>query len=640
MRHARLVHIFALFILLGALAPRPGHAAPANPLPAADLGARLAAHHRDARAFDAVVVVPDSSAYIEAIARWTSALRFPVLIDDGTDAAREDIARFVRAYRPARALWWPGDGRVWAQAIEVRTQRIEDAHARANGAANADSLAAHWREKGFAPFGVAVGATTDPAWTALLALGAAHAQPIVWVDSLGGRIGTEVDEPSFIKVRDAVERALTERAIAWRGVGPGGGVDALTLCQNAPTKVPSGRGSLALTDALGRTADGARWAWAGQVVGAEARAAYTAMCSIFLRPGSAWLFNSYEQGGGFGAFAPRAAEEAFAQRGWRVEHDQRPRARLFDLRARARTPVDAGMVFVNSSGQRRWFRIQDEDAYASELPALRVPAIVHFVHSFSAQYLDDEASIAARWLAHGAYVYVGSVDEPTLQGFQPPDAVVSRLGAGAPMGAAIRLDSAPPWKINYFGDPLAQPLSAPPARVDGALELPDAAPLDERMRADLSENRIVGALRALVMLGRDEDAARLFVTLSSERPNALTPESARAGLWALHRLGRAEDILIAAGALPVKAFDDAATVDMLWRTVRGQLGAQPDSRAVALLRDRTRSDTLADDAIELVRAIRTLEGDAAADAFAAKIIAETRNERQRERLRRRLLDSQ
>ena len=53
-----------------------------------------------------VVIVPDPASYAEAVARWTPMAMFPVLIDDGSWAAQEDIARFVRGFQPESVVRW------------------------------------------------------------------------------------------------------------------------------------------------------------------------------------------------------------------------------------------------------------------------------------------------------------------------------------------------------------------------------------------------------------------------------------------------------------------------------------------------------------------------------------------------------
>lgn len=78
----------------------------ASLLPAQRLGARVRAMEHAWSALPVVVVVRDERSYVEAIGRWTPAVRYPVLLDDGRPASREAIARFVRAYRPERVVLW------------------------------------------------------------------------------------------------------------------------------------------------------------------------------------------------------------------------------------------------------------------------------------------------------------------------------------------------------------------------------------------------------------------------------------------------------------------------------------------------------------------------------------------------------
>ena len=70
-----------------------------------------------------VVIVPGGDSYIEAIAQWTPQARFPVLIDDGSARAREDIARFVRAFKPPQVVRWERAG----EAAATTRERIEGA---------------------------------------------------------------------------------------------------------------------------------------------------------------------------------------------------------------------------------------------------------------------------------------------------------------------------------------------------------------------------------------------------------------------------------------------------------------------------------------------------------------------------------
>src|SRR5262245_59910925 len=70
------------------------------------LGQRVLQVQHVASVCNTVVIVSDAPSYVGAIAKWTPVRKFPVLIDDGTPAARENIARFVRAFKPAHVVRW------------------------------------------------------------------------------------------------------------------------------------------------------------------------------------------------------------------------------------------------------------------------------------------------------------------------------------------------------------------------------------------------------------------------------------------------------------------------------------------------------------------------------------------------------
>src|SRR4051812_21537986 len=57
------------------------------------LGLRAEAVRRGWAAAPVVVIVSDPLSYVRAIGGWTLRSRYPVLLDDGSPSAREDIAR-------------------------------------------------------------------------------------------------------------------------------------------------------------------------------------------------------------------------------------------------------------------------------------------------------------------------------------------------------------------------------------------------------------------------------------------------------------------------------------------------------------------------------------------------------------------
>ncbi|MFG0274985.1 MAG: hypothetical protein ACF8QF_08005, partial [Phycisphaerales bacterium] len=84
-----------------------------------------------------VVLAPDAPTALDAIAMWTPAARFPVLIDDGSGQAREDIARFVRAFGPERVIAIPAPE---ARVALAPSSQVEQAYARVWGASGPDAI--------------------------------------------------------------------------------------------------------------------------------------------------------------------------------------------------------------------------------------------------------------------------------------------------------------------------------------------------------------------------------------------------------------------------------------------------------------------------------------------------------------------
>jgi len=72
-----------------------------------------------------VVIVDSAEAAAEALRGWKGLRRFPVLIDDGTLLAAENIARFVRAFEPAKIVRWsPETEPEWPEALQDRASEI------------------------------------------------------------------------------------------------------------------------------------------------------------------------------------------------------------------------------------------------------------------------------------------------------------------------------------------------------------------------------------------------------------------------------------------------------------------------------------------------------------------------------------
>lgn len=593
------------------------------------LGVRVEQVRRNLPVADAVMIVSEPTAYAEAIANWSIERRWPVLLDDGTDRSRENIARFIRAFEPSRVVRWTGSGRAWPDEPEKIREIVSESVARAWGAPNYIGLPARFSALGFAPPGIVALSALDPAWPAGLALAAGHGQIVLWTETEPTDLSGTLDHAVYQALDSRIQDSLAATGLDWNRTGDT--IDAVTLALNLPPKLETANGIVALTDAIGRFDGQLRYAWAGQITGTQSEAAYRAMCALFLQPSSAWLFNAYEPKEGFAAYSVGDAAEYLRSVGLTVDVDDYPASGLPEWRKRSARAVDAGLINVNTSGQRRFFELPGGRADAGEIPSLRRPALVHFIHSFSAQNVADVASIAPRWMDSGAYAYVGSVDEPTLAAFVRPNEFVQRMFAPAPLAAAARVSS-PAWKIAVFGDPLH--CFGPRAeRVTPASGFETAVDLEDELARHREAGRRVPVARILSMLGRDADLIGEFRSAMEQNAEDVPPELADAALWAFIRSGLVDGVHEALPRMSRPGRSDQATLDAIWQALRASLEApQPDNRAVAALMTVLRKRTYADDASAVADAARRLYGPAAARAVIERALESAPNARERERL--------
>ena len=140
--------------------------------PEVRLGLRVAAMEQQLRVIPDLVIVEDEAQYIEAIARWRLPVCFPVLIDDGTFEAREQIGQFARGFRPRSVVRWRTDEALMPNRDKV-PRFVEWAMARAWGLDDDHSeqthLLEHWEQLGMTPPGVIVADVDDRSWTAAVA---------------------------------------------------------------------------------------------------------------------------------------------------------------------------------------------------------------------------------------------------------------------------------------------------------------------------------------------------------------------------------------------------------------------------------------------------------------------------------------
>lgn len=603
----------------------PASSSPAatQPLPAPLILARRVDGVRAfAKLSNAVVIVRDSASYLDAIGHWTISNRFPVLIDDGTDSARENIARFVRGFQPAKVVRYamkdaaPGFPPTMSigdlQTTTARAWDVPKEHA------SLALLQQRWLQLKFEPPGMVLMQENDPAWTAAVALAAGRGQLIVGVTCPGG-----VDGAFNLADADELERTAAAAAeasgYAWRTLGDA--IDAITLCINCPDKLDTGKPGefFAITDRLGRDGrgieDGHRWAWCGHIFGNAQEAAYRAMCSLFISTHRAWVFDGYPVGEPWSFWDGTKAAKILREVGLTADLDDAPRQGAHDWRVRTARAVNAELILVNTKGNCDFFDLEPGRCFPGDVPVLNVPAAVHFVHSWSAQFPQARGTVGGRWLERGAFCYAGSVNEPYLQAFLPTPSVAGRLVSGAPFGAAVRQDNGKLWKVTTLGDPLFVTGKDIP-RVD-TLPLENTQEVGDGLRELLKAGKFEEAMTTLTLLGKDTEAAELVESLIKTKPDAVTPAVAALGVPALFRAGHNQGV--------VRIFDklgdrrtDPILRDMLWLAAYPLLGA-PDEPLLRTLHNTIRADAAGRDATVLAAAWERKNGRSSMDAMLADL---------------------
>lgn len=630
--------------------------------PAQKLGLRVNLLDRQTTVIPTVVIVPNEASYLAAIANWqtsaTGAIRYPVLIDNGTWASRTRIARFVRAFNPKSIMRWTaiGDDAAFPEDPLLRQLHIETAAAAAWGSTPHD-LDKKWTELGFTPPGVVVCNLKDPAWTAAVALSAGRGEPLIWAD-----LGYPGDPAGFIypPVADAFSASITKGVEAtgrsWNSLGDD--IEAVTLCMTTPTRVFLGDGDkrkfFALTDWIGRipptppalpvsantTSKRPRWAWCGQIMGDSARAAHDAMCALFLVPDRGWMLDGYPSSEPWNQFDISAAATQIEKIGVKcLVDDASGGATLDDLRRRASgirqsvaaAPADAGMgvdagfIAINTKGNADFFTLADGDAKPVDLPLLRRPAMAYIVHSFSAASPTKRPTVAGVLMDRGVYAYIGSVEEPYLNAFVPTPIAMTRLAVGYPWGAAGRIDGGDIWKLAVFGDPLLT-LGPPGKRAaTSAVPLRGATDVAAALPDQLKARDFESAMWTLAIVGRDRDASRLLAALAKDDPAACTPTVALAGLPSAFFTGDYPTFVLGARKAATVFEDDARVKregiaevrDMVWHAVSMSASKITESEA-DLLADYLRPDLLGRDTSDATRAAELVKGMGAGRAVRDK----------------------
>ncbi|MFI4894145.1 MAG: hypothetical protein ACIAQ0_12030 [Phycisphaerales bacterium JB058] len=597
--------------------------------PSFRLGIR-ALTHRHARQASPVLVIADSpESYVKAIAGWDERVIYPVLIDDGSWQSAENIGRFVRGFKPEKIVRLSGDeAETLPEDRAGRQEHFERTLASIWGQGRPDvagdevmtELVSHLQFAVHMPPGIVVADVNDPAWTAGLALAAGHAQPIMWYDrsKVYNLAGGTLSQAQSEDLLGAIELRLEELGMPWQGLGDT--IDAVTIAMNLPVKCNLDMGEknserFALTDVIGlhrslsspRMTNLQRWAWSGQIFGTEAEAAYRAMCSLFLQPSQAWIFDGYPSSDPWNAYDGTLTKENLAKANLPATLLDDPRNGVDSWHAATTQPLDADVVFVNTKGLAEYFDLEPGRAYAADVPVLDRPVAVSYVHSWSANRPDDPTTIAGSWFRAGAYMYVGSVHEPFLQAFIPTPIFALRLMGGLPWGVACRPDGASPvWKIAVVGDPLLA-IGAERPRAD-MREIEGGTELASEIREAVGEDDFARVIRTQAMLGQDAEIARLVSAMVREKSEMFTAEVARIAAMPAFRAHNKELLVECVLKLDKETLDKTGIGRALWHIAESDLRTSVDVKLASALERTIGGPSIVRDTERLAGAVEVAQG--------------------------------
>lgn len=412
------------------------------------------------KVLDQVCLVPDVASFLDALATWDRDQYFPILIDD-----TELAIRFLRAFRPARIIRIPRASPplepypLWDKAMVAVGRTWAAPGTPEKNCPKGDQLPTGL---GRTPPGVVVTEPGSPTLAGALALAAGRFQPLIrW------QMGRDPNQalPLETAAKLALELEVRVDQLIPQCHGLGDDCDFVTIAGAWPDRyvIPEGlkKGDNALDDVFGRNLQtGARWAFVGRLTGSAEQSVYEAMCSLFLQPESALLYNAFDETESpWDQFRTDTATETLApalpveRRASRQDTGLKGWHRGFD-------PINRhGLLLINSSGGEDNFRAGPGSIGKTADVPMSVPAAIHMIHSFSAFKPADPATIAGRWRANGAFLYFGSMNEPYLQAFRTPQLVANLLTQGIPFSAAVRQlhNEGPfgtPWRLMLLGDPL------------------------------------------------------------------------------------------------------------------------------------------------------------------------------------------
>lgn len=640
----------AIFILLSVLGtshaqdPSRAHVPPPWPV---QLGVRVATAEAGRPVAPIVVLVPDEATFLQEVGRWSMSAQWPVLFDDD-----ELAPLFIRAFKPAH-VFRVSPAPPLSPHRAAREDAMKRVVAQSWGGDATTSPAEAFEAMGWKPPGVAVTDARDSAWPAAVALAAARGLSLAFLDGDYGRAGVVLGARRTKELKARLTRLVEEQGYSWQALGDT--IDAVAICRSLAGRtslepMASARnihadrhkGPYALTDTLCRHDDGARWAIAGWIWGSPGRSAYMAMSSIFLDRSSIAFFNGYTTGGGRERYDVIDIAVKTSEAGYTTTINRGSEGDLDAWLNNSMGGLSVDVLVANSSGQPEEFNLTGgSKGGAVDVPLLARPLALHLIHSYSLQRPNDHGTVGGRFLDHGVYAYVGSVEEPYLGAFVPPDLLMRRLFSFVPFLVAGRSWDGPfasVWRLTTIGDPLM--LAQPPARrliqqaavpvIPNAINLKDLA-RDQLSALRASPSETAAVISTLVMLGRDTAAVQMWNRLSGEASLAAATDAAPVALGPLFRERDFTGFLRAFDRLPANA-RRGDVLDMLWHLATPRLGSITDPTTLGLLLVSPRSTDPSIDLERLLPHVERVLGKGAGRAAIERALKKTRSEKVRTEL--------
>ncbi len=414
------------------------------------------------KALNVVVLAADRMSFLEAISKWNDHTFFPVLFQDDFYAPR-----FIAAWKPARIILLRSSGVSnkldmsslrWALYNSWSSHKISYSE---RNRASRDKLANLLHEIKIQPQGEVFTDDSSGETMGGLELAAGRFQPITdlkpqgipeGVDTYQGIVQSVVSKQSVGMMNDAILAKLR----GWN-IGKLNDLGFVTLAGAYPYRYGDAKSGqvYALDDDLGRLTDGSRIAIVSRLIGSDAESAYQAACSLFLKPSSAYLFNTYSTAPGtiWNMYRLDYAKNAFS-RWMKVIYDYDAFGTIAEFRDRTFPWNRFNVIIINSTGGATGWSARGGGGNTDDFP-VGGPVAMHVTHSGSCANPYDPNTLAGRAIWGGAFLYFGSVAEPYLNAFQPSAVFAPRIAAGESWIRAFRRVKilGRPWRLMAIGDP-------------------------------------------------------------------------------------------------------------------------------------------------------------------------------------------